>query len=141
MSDIEARLTRVERSVRRWRIAAGALVVVAVVSVAFGAQRQPTKLADEIAARRIIVENRQGKPVIVLDANAEGDGVIAVFDRTKKHTAMISVKDNGASIHTSDNDRPVFFAGADDDGKVFITLSDKTGKTVWQKRADAPNAE
>lgn len=155
---LEARVARLERSARRWRMLFFGLIVMIVVAAAVGGQRPAPKVAEEVKAKLftavndkgeaivsigttpdgadhgILIFNKEGKPSVLLNVGADGNGSLNVFDGKRQHHAALSARAQGGSVMIGPSeDKVVFFAGSDDDGKSYITLQDKKGNVVFQK--------
>lgn len=107
------RLERVERSARRWRLAAavaGALLGATVLAGAGG------KIADGVRARSLALVDAEGRDRAVLAMSAEGSPTLVLYDgEGKRRLALgVSLKDYG--------------------GVPEVWLTDKDGEIIWKKR-------
>jgi hypothetical protein len=94
-----------------------ALLLGGVVGHALRAAPQPNQLppaagAKTLSAERFVLNDHQGKMMAILDLNPDGLPILALFDKTGRSRAQVSIS-----------------PGAD--GEAFISLSDKNGKAIF----------
>src|SRR5207244_12237648 len=75
---VEERLTKLEKSLRKWRYLSLALTV-ASVALAGGVAYEFLGVRGTVRARRLIVVNDRGM-AFDLDSTTDGDGIISVHD-------------------------------------------------------------
>jgi hypothetical protein len=117
MSDIEKRIESLERINRRWRYITGLFAALLVISLTVGA-KLPDSIPEVLQARRIEVLAPDGKPGIVLiaDANRSALGLTA---QGSDHKRGISLMANRAGVHLAlmkHAEAPLFLAKVDDNG-------------------------
>jgi hypothetical protein len=111
MSDLHDRVTRLEQSARRWRLAAGSLLLVIAGGVLMGqvtlgggtgGMRAPLITGDRLVANQsLTVNDADGKPRLVLSGDASVP-VIQVKDKDDHTLLAISSDAKGTSIVITD---------------------------------------
>ena len=126
MDDIEARLSRLERSLRHSRAAAALAVVLAVaallVPLLLGERAAPAVPAlltparferlsvDHLSVGWLRVEDDSGNAVITMNAGA-GGGILSINSaKPQDHNVMLMASPHGASVQVSHQTRPRPFA-------------------------------
>src|SRR5579859_4022807 len=84
---VEERLTKLEKSLRRWRYLSLGLVV-AGAALAGGLAYDFLGVRGTVRTRRLLVVNERGN-AIELDSTSEGDGIISVNDSINVPRAML----------------------------------------------------
>lgn len=79
MSDLEARITRLEVSERRWRTAALFFGCIALVGIFSGATDNPPP-SDLVQTKQLQILNKDGKAVVVATSGATGVGELQLCD-------------------------------------------------------------
>jgi hypothetical protein len=117
MSEIEKRIESLERINRRWRYMAGLLAALLLISLAVGA-KLPDSIPPVLQARRIEVLAPDGKPGIVLSADANRSA-LALTAQGQDHKRVISLMADREGAHLvlmKHAEAPLFFAEVDDNG-------------------------
>jgi hypothetical protein len=117
MSEIEERIKSLERVNRRWRYLAGLFAVLLLISLTVGA-KLPDSIPQVLQAGRIEVLNPDGKPGIVLSADADRSA-IGLTAQGKDHKRIISLMANREGVHLvlmKHAEAPLFLAEVDDNG-------------------------
>jgi hypothetical protein len=124
MSDIEKRIESLERINRRWRYMAGLLAVLLPISLTIGAAL-PDSIPHVLKARRIEVLTPDGKPGIVLsaDANRSAIGLTAQGPDHKRGISLMAHKESVELVLLKHAEAPLFLARVNDDGSTLF-LSD-----------------
>lgn len=99
---IESRVETLERSARRWRVAAVALGASLIAWVGVGADEK--KAADAVSARSFTVVNAKGEAVGVLSAEDEG-GKLLLKGSAGGALVGVEVKQDGAAVMLHDGER------------------------------------
>lgn len=109
MKTIEQRLSDLECSSRRWRLAATCLgaVLLAVTGVAASL---PTFIPEVLHARRLEIVNDQGERVAVV-GQTNGQGTISLYDRQGKLQMLSSATGSGGLISLWNGDQQLLRAG------------------------------
>jgi len=117
MSEIEKRIESLERINRRWRYMTGLFAVLLLISLTVGA-KLPDSIPEVLQARRIEVLAPDGKPAIVLSADANRSA-IGLTAQGQDHKRAISLMANREGVHLvlmKHAEAPLFFAKVDDNG-------------------------
>src|SRR5262249_13529455 len=84
---VEDRLSRVEKSLRKWKFTNLALAI-AVAALAGGVGYDYLGVRSTLRARRVLVVNERGS-AIELDSTTEGDGIVSVHDSLNVPRAIL----------------------------------------------------
>jgi len=117
MSEIEKRIESLERINRRWRYMTGLFAALLLVSLTVSA-KLPDSIPEVLQARRIEVLAPDGKPGIVLSADANRSA-IGLTAQGPDHKRGISLMANGEGVHLAlmkHAEAPLFLAKADNNG-------------------------
>ncbi|MGE0716630.1 MAG: hypothetical protein AB7P02_14405 [Alphaproteobacteria bacterium] len=101
---IADRLSLLERRVGRWRAVSIAALGLAAATLAAGAGRDARadrSVAEEIAARRIVVVDAQGTPRVLLGVDG-GDAFIGMRDGRETTRVLLQASDGGARLLLAD---------------------------------------
>ncbi len=117
MSDLERRIEALEKVNRRWRYAAVSLAGVLLIALV-SAGKMPDDVPDLLQARRIEVLAPDGKPAIVLSANADGSSLsLSAQGRDHKRRIALAAHEEGVSLVLMKHaEAPLLTAEVDDDG-------------------------
>jgi monomeric isocitrate dehydrogenase len=151
---LDERVERIERSMRRWRAGAVLATLGLACALASGAAKQPT-ITDEVNTRLLRVYDAQGKAVFIVGANeanepslrflSDGKDAISAFSRGRHTSLQVhNVTEGGDSIDlmTSAVSADILLNGPDrgtggaigsKKGLGFITLTDRDGKRYFEK--------
>jgi len=131
MSEIEKRIESLERINRRWRYLTGSFAVLLLLSLAFGA-KLPVSIPDVIKARRIEVLAPDGKPGIVLSADADRSsiGLTAQGPDHKRAISLMAYREGVELVLMKHAEAPLLIARVNDSGST-VFLSD--GREPSQK--------
>jgi hypothetical protein len=128
------RLTRLERTMRRWRrVGAGVLAMLGVTILVGAAVRPDPKTADDVLARHFILVGRTPSPRASLTLGKDGGPGLLFFDQQGKVRAGLTLLADG---------RPsVGLLDAEGQSRVVLTLEpngapvmrflDAQGQVVW----------
>lgn len=116
----EDRLTNLERSIRRWKLATGLLIVLIGVCCVVGAEKAP--VAAILQARRIELIDGQGHAAIVLESNPTENSLV-VWGPDHEHAAVLVSQSSKASLMLLKNKEApeVFAQAAEDGGQLGVT--------------------
>ncbi len=124
MSDLERRVAALERAARRWRAAAALLAIVLLLAGA-GAANTSDDVPDLLRARRIEVLAPDGKPVIVLRAEAQGSRLtLHGPDRNQERAIVLGVVEEAAHLMMMKNKEAPLLSARVDDAGSSLTLID-----------------
>jgi hypothetical protein len=155
--NLEERVSRLEDSLRRWRLVSllaglGLLGVLAVAATPV--DKAPV---DELKARKLSIMSPEGDAFVVIEAK-KGGSHIAMASKDRKSLASIGCDDAGAALILSKGEKPnesvgtliagdmcivscetsglgSFTAGASaQDQRGVIELKDASGKMVWSQK-------
>jgi len=123
MSEIEKRIESLERTNRRWRYMTGLFAALLLISLTVGA-KLPDTIPEVLQARRIEVLAPDGKPGIVLsaDANRSAIGLTAQGKDHKRAISLMAYKEGVELVLMKHAEAPLFLARVNDSGStVFIS--------------------
>jgi len=130
---LEERMTRLERSNRRWRAACLGLVLLVGIGFVVAAESAPPP-AEIIQAKRIEVIGPDGKAAIVMEAKPDATS-FAVWGPDHEHAAVLVAKvDKTAMMLMKNKGAPEVFAEAVDQGGQ-IGVTDGRDQTIAMERA------
>lgn len=136
MPTLEARVARLEKSARRWKLATIGLLLGGGAVAVGGAVADP--VVDTIRAKRIHVVNDQGTAVGILAAS-EGDGILLLKSKEGGRLVSATATAKGSNIHVDHaNGKTAFVAEATDGGAPSVRAEDSRGNVVWQTPAPKP---
>ena len=117
MSEIEKRIESLERINRRWRYMTGLFAALLLISLTVGA-KLPGSIPEVLQAKRIEVLTPDGKPGIVLSADANRSA-IGLTAQGRDHKRAISLMADREGVHLAlmkHAEAPLFLAKVDDNG-------------------------
>jgi hypothetical protein len=128
------RLTRLERTVRRWRrVGAGVLTVLGVTILVGASVRTDPKTADEVLARHFILVGRTSSPRASLTLGKDGGPGLLFFDQQGKVRAGLTLLADGRPslglLDTQGQSRVVLTL--ESDGTPIMRLLDAQGQVMW----------
>jgi hypothetical protein len=131
MAEIEKRIELLERTNRRWRYMTGLFAVLLLISLAVGA-KLPDSIPEVLQARRIEVLAPDGKPGIVLsaDANRSVIGLAAQGPDHKRGISLMAYREGVELVLMKHAEAPLFLARVNDNGSTVL-ISD--GREPSQK--------
>ncbi len=131
MSEIEKRIESLERINRRWRYMTGLFAALLLISLTVGAAL-PDSIPEVLKARRIEVVAPDGKPGIVLlaDANRSAIGLGAQGPDHKRAISLMAYREAVELVLMKHAEAPSFIARVNDNGTI-LKLSD--GREPSQK--------
>jgi hypothetical protein len=120
MTGIEDRLTNLERSIRRWKLATISLILLIGVAFIVGAEKVPVPAI--LQARRIELIDSQGHAAIVLESKPTENSLV-VWGPDHEHAAVLVSQSNKASLMLLKNKEApeVFAQAAEDGGQLGVT--------------------
>jgi hypothetical protein len=132
--DMRDRLTRLERTLRRWRLAGyGMLAVLGVIILIGAAVRTDPKTADEVLARHFILVGRTPSPRASLTLGKDGGPGLLFFDQQGKVRAGLTLLADGRPsvglLDAQGQSRVVLTV--ESDGTPILRLLDAQGKVLW----------
>ena len=123
---VEERLTKLERSCRRWRTACVVLLLCGGAALATGAQpapppARPAAPAEIIQARRFELIDPHGQPAIVMQARDEGASLAVWGPDRQFATVLVSQPKKAALMLMKGTDAPeVIVEAAEQGGQVRL---------------------
>ena len=131
MSDIEKRIESLEKINRRWRYLTGLFAALLLISLTVSA-KLPDSVPEVLQARRVEVLAPDGKPGIVLsaDANRSAIGLTAQGPDHKRGISLMAYKEGVELVLLKHAEAPLFLARVNDNGST-VFLSD--GREPSQK--------
>lgn len=131
---IARRLTRLERSNRRWRLLATSALALLGIVIFLGAQRTARQpVADELRARAFLLVDDEGAPLARLGRLPHGVLGLGFYDDGRRSRILLSVKEDGTSSLNlfSKGGRSGALVSASGTGGASIRLLDAN----WKSRA------
>jgi hypothetical protein len=149
-STLQDRLVRLERSLRRTRIATASIGIVVVTVVAIQFARRPAGVLDEVRTRRLVVVDSEGRMRVQIaqdpentDRRARSAG-LQVFDDTGYERGGFSTFDDGSVVLAMDAPHGVGDPMPDriglmvyPDGATHINLLDNQTRAVARLYTEA----
>ena len=128
------RLTRLERSMRRWkRAGAGGLVVLGVTILVGAAVRTDPKTTDDVLARHFILVGRTPSPRASLTLGKDGGPGLLFFDQQGKVRAGLTLLADGRPslglLDAQGQSRVVLTLELN--GTPILRLLDAQGQVLW----------
>jgi hypothetical protein len=131
---VRERLTRLERTVCRWRrMGAGLLIVLGVTILVGAAVRPDPKTADEVLARHFILVGRTPSPRASLTLGQDGGPGLLFFDQQGQVRAGLTLLADGRpSLGLLDaQGRSRVVLTLESDGSPIMRLLDAQGQVMW----------
>lgn len=142
MEDLALRLARLEtecahlrRTTRRWSVAAGALALTASFGLLAGFSARPAP-ADILEAKRIVVVDDAGKPLLTLGRDEDG-GRLELMSAGGKEMLNLTCDADGGMLNvlgTAGKEVAGFYVDSDGGN---LTLADSAGKPMVMGTTDA----
>ena len=126
MQSVEARVLKLEQSMRSWKRTAVVSLVMLVGIAALGAQPLPTYIPEVMHARRFDVVNEKGTVVASIGI-VRGNGSVALYNTEGKLQLLAAGSTDGGDLSLCDGERQVVFAGSASDGGT-IRVYDQRGQ-------------
>lgn len=127
LTGIEDRLTNLERSIRRWKLATASLVLLIGIACVVGAEKAPVPAI--LQAHRIELIDSQGHAAIVLESKPTENSLV-VWGPDHEHAAVLVSQSSKASLMLLKNkESPEVFAQAAEDGGQLGVTSGAGGTT------------
>jgi hypothetical protein len=146
MSEIEKRIESLERINRLWRYMTGLFAALLIISLTVGA-KLPDSIPEVLQARRIEVLAPDGKPGIVLSADANGSaiGLTAQGKDHKRGISLMAYKESVQLALMKHAEAPLFLAKVDDSGSLLALFdgrepSQKPRSIVLRSASPAENS-
>lgn len=123
---VEERLTRLEKTLRRWRYASwglGAILLLLSAAVA----GDYLGLRGTITARRFVVRNDKGA-ALELETTAAGDGVISLNDSRNLSRVLLGTSQRGygtVELYGGDEQRVILLGGSGSGGQIAVYNNEK----------------
>jgi hypothetical protein len=136
---VEERLTKLEKSLRRWRYHSLGLVVTSV-ALAGGLAFDFLGVHGTLRARRLLVVNERGT-AIELDSNDEGDGIISVHDSMNVPRALLGNSRKGfgtLELYSGVKQKLVSIGGTGSGGQIAVF--NNSGQRVIDAQASKTNS-
>lgn len=129
-SSLEERLTRLERSNRRWRMACLAILSISAFAFIVAAEKAPPP-AEIIQAKRFELIGPDGKAAIVMEAKPDATS-FAIWGPDHEHAAvLVARQDKTAMMLMKNKGAPEVFAEAvDQGGQIGVTDGRDTTNTT-----------
>ncbi len=118
---VEERLTKLEKAVRRWRLAGagmGAAVVIVLAAVAV----DYLGLRGTIRAKKLVVMNDKG-PAVEIENSPEGDGLISIHDSRGLPRVLVGNSQKGygtIELYGGSEQKTVFIGGSGSGGQIAL---------------------
>jgi len=135
----EERLSRVEKSLRRWKRLSLALTV-GVIALAGGVLFDFFGVRGTIRARRMIVVNERGA-AIELDTTTDGDGIISLHDSMNLPRALLGNSRKGfgtLELYSGGEQKLVSIGGSGSGGQIAVF--NNSGRKVIDAQASKTNS-
>jgi hypothetical protein len=131
---VRQRLTRLERTVRRWKCLAIGLCVVVGMGILIGAAtRKDLTTAGEVLARHFILVGRTPTPQATLTIGKGGGPSLLLFDALGKIRVGLTLLEDGRPslglLDTQEQSRVVLTL--EPDGSPVMRLLDAQGQVIW----------
>lgn len=136
---VEERLTKLEKSLRRWRYLSLGMVV-AGAGLAGGLAYNFLGVHGTIRARRLVVVNERGA-AIELDSTTEGDGIISVHDSMNVPRALLGNSRKGfgtLELYSGAQQKLVSIGGSGSGGQLAVF--NNSGRKVIDAQASKTNS-
>ena len=91
------RLTRLERSNRRWKLLAASALALLGMALLLGAKGATTPVVDELRARAFLLVDEQGAPLARLGRLPHGALGLGFYDDGRRSRILLSVNEDGTS--------------------------------------------
>jgi len=136
MQTTEQRLERLEKHNRRLTTALTLMAVAMCAAVTVAATGEKYGKFDMLVARTIFVNNDEGRPVVALGANDNGDGLVVTESAQGKELVKLTSTVAGGAFATfqPNGKRLVRLSASDSGGLVYVY--NKTGEDIAQMYAD-----
>jgi hypothetical protein len=131
---VRQRLTRLERTVRRWQCIGMSLCVVVGVGILIGAAtRKDLMTAEEVLARQFILVGRTPTAQATLTVSKDGGPSLLLFDAHGKIRVGLTLLDNGRPslrlLDAQEHSRVVLTL--EPNGSSVMRLLDAQGQVLW----------
>ncbi len=128
------RLTRLERTLRRWKLAGyGMCALLALACLGGAAARQDLPVAEDVLGRHFILVGRGPSPRASLTLAKDGGPSLLLFDQQGKVRAGLTVLADGRPslglLDAQEQSRVVLTV--EPDGTPVVRLLDARGQVVW----------
>ena len=136
---VEERLTKLEKSQRKWRYLSLGLVA-ACVALTGGLAWDFLGVRGTIRARRLLVVNERGN-AIELDTTTEGDGIISIHDSMNVPRALLGNSRKGfgtLELYSAGQQKLVSVGGSGSGGQIVVF--NNSGVKVIHAQASKTNS-
>jgi hypothetical protein len=136
---VEERLTRLEKTLRRWRYLS-LILVLAVAGLAGGLAFDFLGVRGTIRAKRVLVVNERGSAV-ELDSTTEGDGIISIHDSMNVPRALMGNSRKGfgtLELYSGAQQKLVSIGGSGSGGQLAVF--NNSGRKVIDAQASKTNS-
>jgi len=136
---VEERLTRVEKSLRKWRWLSVGLLVVATAS-AGALVYDFVGVRGTIRAKRLLIVNARGTAVEI-ESNGDGDGIVSVHDSMNVPRALLGNSRKGfgtLELYSGAEQKLVSVGGSGSGGQIAIF--NNSGHKVIDAQASKTNS-
>jgi hypothetical protein len=136
---VEERLTKLEKSVKRWRYASIGLGVAASLSLA-AIGLDYLGLRGTVTAKRFVVRNDRGA-AIELENSAQGDGIISIHDSKGLPRVLLGNSQKGygtLELYGGTEQKMVFLGGSGSGGQIALYNNER--KKVVDMQATKTNS-
>jgi len=130
--NLEQRVDRLEKSLRRWRVMFGVATLAAIVASVIAAAPAPRT----VEAERFVVKDRAGKVRAEFGVNPKADGggcTIEIFDATGASIIAVGVDEGGALVGVGDiaaGNSVMLWSSKDKDKGAGASIQ-RGGQRVW----------
>lgn len=129
LDTLAQRLSRLERELKRWRVAVSVLGIVALITFAGAAVATP----DKLRARECVVIDTKGKEIAALWAFGDMP-TLTLQDKDGKPRAQFDLLPDGSPrLYFADaNQRIRLRLGANTEGRSHLEVINHGGKVIWE---------
>jgi hypothetical protein len=136
---VEERLTKLEKSLRKWRYLSLGLAV-AILGLGAGLAYDFLGVRGTVRARRLIVVNERGT-AIELDSTTDGDGIISIHDSMNVPRALLGNSRKGfgtLELYSGVQQKLVSIGGSGSGGQIAVF--NNSGRKVIDAQASKTNS-
>lgn len=137
---VEERLTKLEKSLRKWRLLSVGLVL-AIAALTGGIAYDFLGVRTTLRTRRLIVVNERGSAALDLDSTTEGDGIISVHDSMSVPRALLGNSRKGfgtLELYSGAQQKLVSIGGSGSGGQLAVF--NNSGRKVIDAQASKTNS-
>jgi hypothetical protein len=130
LEQVEQQNQRIQRTNKRLTVALTMMAVTMCAVVTMAATGEKRVEFDTVTARSFYVENDAGAAVILMGANANGDGMLQTVSAKNKTLVLLNSNDGNGQIWTyNPNGEALVYLGPNVNGKGVVETWHPNGKT------------